>query len=75
MMLIITFLNDQTGDDFAANYDVLVRVNKGIVYRGRIEAHNRTKGWRELVRQLSDAPTLTTTVEAAPPRAGRGGRT
>ena len=53
-MLIITFHNDGTGDTIEGNYDVAVYMNKGIIWKGRIENHNRLSGWEGLVKCLSD---------------------
>ena len=53
-MLIITFHNDGTGDTIEGNYDVTVYMNKGIIWKGRIENHNRLSGWEGLVKCLAD---------------------
>ena len=52
MALTITFQNDLTGTDDAANYDVCVYVNRNLVARERVEGHPRSEDWRALVRRL-----------------------
>lgn len=52
MALIVTFQNDGTGPDDAANYKVEVLVNSRVIHRTRIEGHNRADEWQELVRRL-----------------------
>ena len=52
MALILTFHNDGTGPDNAANYNVVVRVNSRVIHEERIEGHNRADGWATLVRRL-----------------------
>ena len=55
-MLSITFLNDKTGTEDVANYEVTVWVNRDVVARGRVEGHQRAEGWQALVaRYLSEA--------------------
>ena len=48
-MLSIKFVNDNTGNDEMANYNVVVAVNNRIVHRGRAEMHYVSSGWRKLV--------------------------
>jgi len=52
-MLIITFHNDSTGNDEIGNYNVEVCINTRILWRTRIENHNRKKGWQELINTLN----------------------
>ena len=61
-MLVITFHNDGTGTDEAANYDVEVSVTLTprqlqTLWTGRIENHNRAHGWGSLLRDLADKTT------------------
>ena len=51
-MLIVTFLNDATGNKNIGNYDVAVRANTRIIYQTRITNHKRQEGWRSLLRRL-----------------------
>jgi len=51
-MLIVTFLNDNTGDENIGHYDVIVRVNDRIIYSTRITGYKREKGWRNLFKCL-----------------------
>jgi len=53
-MMHIKLHNDGTGDKATGNYDVEVLINNAIVWRGRVEGHNRATGWRQLVEDLSD---------------------
>ena len=65
MALILVFHNDGTGGETDANYNVQVMVGDGTVERthtiatGRVEGHNRSHGWSELVRQFMDIPVPT----------------
>jgi len=56
MALLITFQNDATGTDDAANYHVIVRVNQRVIEETRVTGHPRAADWRALVRRLVDAP-------------------
>lgn len=51
-MLTITFRNDGTGDKATGNYDVTVTVNGLVIYRGRVERHDRRMGWEQLLRDF-----------------------
>ena len=57
-MLIITFHNDGTGTEDAANYDVEVRITLtetqlATIARGRIEGHKRSDGWARLAERAA----------------------
>jgi hypothetical protein len=52
MALTVTFTNDGTGSDEAANYRVVVAVNGRPVSTGRVEGHPRAAHWSSLVRRL-----------------------
>ena len=52
-MLLITFTNDTTGSEKVGNYDVAVYLNNTVIWRGRVEGHERGEGWQGLVEQLS----------------------
>jgi len=51
-MLVITFHNDSTGVNLQGNYNVKVYVNDKVIYSGRVEGHDRRKGWPNLVRMF-----------------------
>jgi hypothetical protein len=51
-MLILTFHNDSTGVTIQGNYNVKVYVNEKVIYEGRVEGHDRRKGWVNLVRMF-----------------------
>lgn len=51
-MLTITFHNDSTGDVRLGNYDYIVYINEVIIAEGRVERHQRNRGWRGLLRKL-----------------------
>lgn len=51
-MLRILIHNDRTGTDTSANYDWTVDVNGQVIAKGRVEGHNRWKGWVDLLRML-----------------------
>ena len=52
-MLIIKLVNDGTGNAEIGNYDVTVTINMAVVWKGRVEGHDRRMGWPWLIRQLS----------------------
>ena len=51
-MLIITFQNDDTGNDIIGHYDVTVRINSRVIYTARIADHVCQEGWRQLLQRL-----------------------
>jgi len=51
-MLTIRFHNDGTGNEVVGHYNVTVSINRRAIYDGRVEGHNRTKGWRQLLIDL-----------------------
>jgi len=53
-MLLIKFVNDKTGTREIGNYDYTVYVNKEIIAKGRVENHDRKKGWEGLVFDLGE---------------------
>ncbi len=53
-MLIVLVHNDGTGTKEIANYDYEVRINHGVIERGRVQGHNRKDGWRALIREIAD---------------------
>lgn len=54
MSLIIVITNNKTGTNQAANYSYEVRVNSAVIESGHIENHDRSQGWKNLVRMLLD---------------------
>lgn len=52
-MLVITFYNDNTGDDKIAHYDYFVRKNGELLARGRVENHVRATGWQGLILKFA----------------------
>lgn len=53
MALIVTARNDGTDKDGYANYDVEVRINRRILYKGRVLKHKRSDGWGALLERIS----------------------
>ena len=51
-MLIIKIHNDGTGSKKSANYNYTVHRNNYRITHGRIEGHNQSDGWEELVARL-----------------------
>lgn len=51
-MLIIKVTNDDTGDERVGNYDYAVLVGSTIIAEGRVDGHERSQGWKELIRKL-----------------------
>ena len=49
MALALVIVNDGTGDDDLASYDVDVRVNRTVLVRARVEGFARRRGWEELL--------------------------
>ena len=54
-MLIITFLNDGTGDEIEGNYQWKVLMNRQVLAEGVIKSHNRISGWVGLVKYFAKA--------------------
>ena len=54
-MLIITFLNDGTGDEIEGNYKWKVVLNTTLLAEGTIKSHNRLSGWEGLVKYFAKA--------------------
>ena len=52
-MVVIEIVNDGTGDEIEAHYDVTIKVNTQIIHQFRIESHNRLSGIPGLVRCLA----------------------
>lgn len=52
-MLRVTWLNDQTGPDDAANYAVTVLVNDRVVERVRVTGHPRADHWTALLARTA----------------------
>lgn len=52
-MLIVLAHNDGTGTNEAANYNVEVRVNERIIWKGSIRKHDRRQGWPKLLKQIA----------------------
>ena len=52
-MLIITIHNDSSGDIKTGNYNYKVFINKELLEEGRIEKHNRSLGYQELIRRVA----------------------
>jgi len=53
-MMYIRLHNDGTGDERTGNYDVEVLINSILVWKGKVEGHCRTDGWRALVADLAE---------------------
>jgi len=51
-MVIIEIVNDGTGDEIEAHYDVTIKINAQIIHQFRIESHNRLSGILGLLRCL-----------------------
>jgi hypothetical protein len=51
-MLIVNITNDDTGDVKIGNYDYKVLINKTVIAKGRIEAHERKGHWSTLIRKM-----------------------
>lgn len=51
-MLTIEFLNDRSGEDTDANYEVRVKVNGTVIAMGRVTKHDRAQPWPVLVRRF-----------------------
>lgn len=49
-MIIVTFLNDGTGNEIEGNYKYVVKINDKILSSGRIKKYNRLTGWKGLLR-------------------------
>jgi len=54
-MLIITFVNDGTGDEIEGNYKWKVMINTKLLAEGTIKSHNRLSGWEGLVKYFARA--------------------
>ena len=52
-MLIITIHNDSSGDIKTGNYNYKVFINKELLEEGRIEKHNRSLGYQELISRVA----------------------
>ena len=50
-MLILTFHNDGTARQPYGHYEVKVWVNDELIRTGRVENHNRDRGWLRLVEK------------------------
>jgi hypothetical protein len=51
-MLIINVTNDGTGNDKIGHYDYEVLINTTVISKGKLEAHDRSQNWRDLIRKL-----------------------
>ena len=51
-MLVVTFQNDDTGNDIIGHYDVTVWNDSRAIYSTRITDHVRQEGWRQLLQRL-----------------------
>ena len=49
-MLVITFHNDGTGNEEIGNYNWEVYLNRKLLDRGELKNHNRSDGWKGLVK-------------------------
>lgn len=67
-MLIITFLNDGTGDEIEGNYKWAVYINKTLIANGELKDHNRLTGWAGLVKDFAEFIRLRDRLEVAPAR-------
>jgi len=52
-MMYIELHNDSTGDAGKGNYDVQILINGICIWKGRVEGHDRSAGWRKLVADLA----------------------
>ena len=52
-MLIVSLQNDGTGDEITGSYNVVVRINRRLIWSGRVENHLRTSGWPGLLHRLA----------------------
>ncbi len=52
LMLVITFHNDGTGTDEIGNYNIVIFLNRTPIWEGRVEGHDRRKGWKALLKDL-----------------------
>ena len=51
-MLLIKVHNDGTGNSMIGNYDVEVYINEKRIYNCRLEGHDRSSGWQDLLVKL-----------------------
>jgi hypothetical protein len=56
-MLIVYIHNDGTGTNNSANYTYQVCVNDVVIETGEVKGHDRDKGWRKLVEEVSKQDT------------------
>jgi len=55
-MLTLEFRNDGTGNEVVGSYDVTARANRHVLWRGRVEGHERGD-WLALVDEMVDVVT------------------
>ena len=48
-MLTLTIHNDGTGNERVGNYDVTVKSNNDVLWKGRVNGHDRSHGWLALL--------------------------
>lgn len=53
-MLLVKIVNDGTGTDIKADYNYEVYVNKEKISWGMVKNYDRRKGWRGLVKTISE---------------------
>lgn len=58
-MLIVELIREAPASVSPASYTAVVRINRDVIWRGRVEGHNRADGWPALLRQLADAAETT----------------
>jgi hypothetical protein len=51
-MLHLIIVNDGTGKENIGNYKVTVNINNREISAFRVKGHDRSKGWKELLRQI-----------------------
>jgi hypothetical protein len=52
-MLAVIFVNDGTGGELFGSYDWKVLINQTVLAKGRLDGHNRSLGWRGLVKHFA----------------------
>lgn len=63
-MLTIKIKNDSTGTPEIGNYDFEVWVNHDMIDFGYIIGHERKKGWKDLVKKVSEYDSFEAMISA-----------
>lgn len=54
-MLIVLAHNVTKGEDLSiSEYDVQVRINERVIWKGRVGEHVRAEGWQTLLHKIAD---------------------